>query len=148
MCLYSISQNLPLHVSLKNLELVKSNSANGIIRTPDWLTWYPMVMFHCCTMPSSLETDINAKHSPRSGQTDGRTRLRINPNSCRINLCIERRKDSFLLYLYTGILIPCLWHTVVDLVWVSLFGEWEEGGQVSFCPGAQIFKFEDNQKVK
>ena len=26
------------HVSLKNLELVKSNSANGIIRTQDWLT--------------------------------------------------------------------------------------------------------------
>jgi hypothetical protein len=28
----------PPHVSFKNLELVKSNSANGIIRTPDWLT--------------------------------------------------------------------------------------------------------------
>jgi hypothetical protein len=35
-------------------------------------------------------------------------------------------------------MIPCLWHTVVDLVWVSLFGELEEGeGQFSFCPGAQ-----------
>ena len=59
--------------------------------------WYPMIMFHCCTMPSSLETDIAAKHSPRSGQTDERTRL-SNPNSCRINLCIERWKDSLLKF--------------------------------------------------
>jgi hypothetical protein len=59
--------------------------------------WYAMVMFHCCTKPSSLEMDINAKHSPRSGQTVERTRL-SNPNSCRINLCIERRKDSLLKF--------------------------------------------------
>jgi hypothetical protein len=40
------------------------------------------------------------------------------------------------------VLIPCLWHTVVDLVWVSLFGELEEGGgQASFCPGAQKFSW-------
>jgi hypothetical protein len=30
--------NVQSHVSFKNLELVKSISANGIIRTPDWLT--------------------------------------------------------------------------------------------------------------
>ena len=30
--------------------------------------------------------------------------------------------------------IPCLWHTVVDLVWVSLFGELEEGGPSFLLP--------------
>ena len=30
---------------------------------------------------------------------------------------------------------------MVDLVWVSLFGELEEGEQVSFCPGAQKFSW-------
>ena len=33
------------------------------------------------------------------------------------------------------VLIPCLWHTVVDLVWVSLFGELEEAGQIPFALG-------------
>jgi hypothetical protein len=66
--------------------------------TLSMVSYIYMVMFHCCTMPSNLETDINAKHSPRSGQTGGRTTLSINPNSCRINLCIERRKDSFLKF--------------------------------------------------
>jgi hypothetical protein len=32
------------------------------------------------------------------------------------------------------VLIPCLWHTVVDLVWVSLFGELEEGGPSFLLP--------------
>ena len=40
------------------------------------------------------------------------------------------------------VLIPCLWHTVVDLVWVSLFGELKEGGQVSFYSGAQKFSWQ------
>jgi hypothetical protein len=35
---------------------------------------------------------------------------------------------------------------VVDLVWVSLFGELEEGGQVSFCPGAQQFSWRPGSK--
>jgi len=32
------------------------------------------------------------------------------------------------------VLIPCLWHTVVDLVWVSLFGDLEEGEASFFSP--------------
>jgi hypothetical protein len=46
--------------------------------------------------------------------------------------------NSFLLY---WLVIPCLWHTVVDLVWVSLFWELEEGGASFLSPWGPKFSW-------
>ena len=56
---------------------------------------------------------------------------------------INKQKGVFYITTHQFIfvvLIHCIWHTVTDLVWISLFGELE-GGQVSFCFRAQLFSW-------
>ena len=53
----------------------------------------------------------------------------------------NEKKDVYNVYMPPVVLIHCLWHTVVNLAWVSLFGELEEGEPSFLLPWAQTFSW-------